>query len=187
MLAIIRLWVLIMILNRLMKVDITALVVALLALILTIGQAYVQRLHNHISVQPRVNAYFTALADDGGRGIYLVNNGLGSGFVKSVRVSLDGVEVGALSGSGFVDAVLLLGFDITCFVIRGPRPNDSFRVGEEIGLIALMPNARAGCESYSERFSREIGKRLTYTISFESIYGDSFEYASVTNTQISTK
>lgn len=51
-----------MILNRLMKVDIAALVVALLALILTIGQAFVQRLHNHISVQPRVNAYFTALA-----------------------------------------------------------------------------------------------------------------------------
>ncbi|MGQ7113408.1 hypothetical protein ACUOFC_42500, partial [Escherichia sp. TWPC-MK] len=48
---------------------------------------------------------------------------------------VDGKKIDPVGDNIFLASVHALGLDITCFVIGGPRPGDSFRVGDEVFLV----------------------------------------------------
>jgi hypothetical protein len=71
------------------KIDLLALIVAVIALGFTYKQGVTQIEHNEISVEPRFNSYFSNHGNDGQWGVYILNNGMGTGFIKQFDVLVD--------------------------------------------------------------------------------------------------
>ncbi|HBR6978674.1 hypothetical protein [Klebsiella aerogenes] len=163
----------------------TGIIIALLSLWFTWSQSQEQIKHNHISVEPRMNAYFSNDGRANKSGIYIINNGMGTAFVSAISATVNGKKVEPVAGNIFVGAVQALGLDIQCFVIGGPRPNDSFKVGEEIFLIeARGTDERCSGDSLILRSAALDSARLDFVLDIESIYGDRFRYVYSQNKQI---
>ena len=169
------------------KVDISTLIIAIIALGFTIWQGREQIKHNHISVEPRFTSYFSNNSKEKKWGVYILNNGLGTGFVKELTVLVDGIEVPDHEWGKFYSAISALKLNPLCFLLGGPRKNDSFAVGEEIFLIeaqpentALVPKSCATDRLLLMVYQKE---RLNYKLEIESIYGDRFDYIYSNNTQ----
>lgn len=107
-------------------------IVAVFSLYFTQEQSKEQIKHNHISVEPRINAYVSNDGRINKSGLYIINNGMGTAFVSNITVMVDGKKIDPVGDNIFLASVHALGLDITCFVIGGPRPGDSFRVGDEV-------------------------------------------------------
>ncbi|ECG8589601.1 hypothetical protein FNI11_07525 [Salmonella enterica subsp. salamae] len=163
----------------------TGIIIALLSLWFTWSQSQEQIKHNHISVEPRMNAYFSNDGRANKSGIYIINNGMGTAFVSAISATVNGKKVEPVAGNIFVGAVQALDLDIQCFVIGGPRPNDSFKVGEEIFLIeARGTDERCSGDSLTLRSAALDSARLDFVLDIESIYGDRFRYVYSQNKQI---
>lgn len=112
-------------------------IVAVFSLYFTQEQSKEQIKHNHISVEPRINAYVSNDGRINKSGLYIINNGMGTAFVSNITVMVDGKKIDPVGDNIFLASVHALGLDITCFVIGGPRPGDSFRVGDEVFWLRL--------------------------------------------------
>lgn len=159
--------------------------IAVCSLFFTAWQAKEQIRHNHISVEPRLNAYFSTDGRVKKSGLYIVNNGMGSAFVAGITVTVDGKEVKPILDNIFLGAVEALGLNANCFVVGGPRPNDSFRVGEEIFLIEARGTDK-NCEVDALRLMLASLKsnRLDFILDTESMYGDKYRYIYSENRQV---
>ncbi|NDL65766.1 hypothetical protein GRH90_23820 [Enterobacteriales bacterium SAP-6] len=158
--------------------------IASISLGFAIWQGKEQIKHNHVSVEPRINAYFSIDGRKDKWGIYAINNGMGAAFVTTITVTVDGKPVNAVENNIFVGAIQALGLRVGCFIIGGPRPNDSFKVGEEIFLI----EARGGDRSCAGdllrlKWASLSPYRLDFVLETESIYGDKFRYIYSQNRQ----
>jgi hypothetical protein len=160
-------------------------IIAIGSLFFTIWQGKEQIRHNHISVEPRVNAYF---ANDGRinkSGIYIINNGMGTAFVSAISVTVDGKKVNPINNNVFLGAVSDLGLNAKCFVVGGPRPNDSFSVGDETILIeARGTDKSCSLDSLMLMLATLESSRLDFALDIESIYGDKFRYIYSENKQV---
>ena len=170
-----------------LKVDTTALFVAIIALGLSIWQGRAQIIHNHVSVEPRINSYFSSNKKDEQHGIYIINNGMGTAFVSKLDVYVDGQIVQNHEYGKFYSAVLKLKLNPFCFIVGNPRPNDSFKVGEEQFLIEARKKdllSPKKCPKEHGLLMEYQKNRLDYKLEFESIYGDRFKYSYAENIQI---
>nr|WP_205600823.1 hypothetical protein [Halomonas socia] len=168
-------------------IDISALLVAAIALGFSFWQGRTQIEHNHITVEPRINSYFSSSAKEEQWGIYLINNGMGTAFVSELTVLVDGVEVPDHQWGKFFSALRVLNLNILCFTAGGPRKNDSFQVGEEILLIEASEETSptpGTCPAERLRLMEYQEDRLDYILKIESIYGDEFEYRYSKNEQV---
>lgn len=168
-------------------IDISALLVAVIALGFSIWQGRTQIEHNHITVEPRINSYFSSNEKEDKWGIYLINNGMGAAFVSELTVLVDGVEVPDHEWGRFFSALRVLDLNILCFTAGGPRKNDSFQVGEEQFLIEASketPLTPRTCPAERLRLMEYQKDRLDYTLKIESIYGDEFVYRYSKNEQV---
>ena len=164
-------------------IDLLALGVALLALGATVWQGNAQIKHNHVSVQPRMTSYFSNNGNDNKWGIYAVNNGMGTGFVESLEVFVDSKPMPDHMYGKFFSAITALKLNPMCFLIGGPRPNDSFQVGSEERLIEANPVVSKECALDKLALQAGSAGRLDYELVVKSIYGDRFKYRFSTNTQ----
>ncbi|WP_445495784.1 hypothetical protein [Photorhabdus sp. SF281] len=92
-------------------------IIASISLGFAIRQGKAEIRHHHVSVEPRINAYFS---NDGRKkqwGIYAINNGMGTAFVTRITVTVDGKPVDAVEDNIFVGAVQALGLSANYFVI----------------------------------------------------------------------
>lgn len=152
-------------------------VIATISLCLAIWQGSEQIRHNHVSVEPRINAYFSSDGRKNQWGIYLINNGMGPAFVSGITATVDGKPVQTINNNIFLGVVRALGLRDSCFVISGPRPNDSFKTGEEIFLIeARDATPECAADRLQLMLSSMSPHRLNFTLETESIYGDRFRY-----------
>lgn len=156
-------------------------VIASISLGFAIWQGREQIRFNHVTVEPRINAYFSSDRNKKLWGIYVVNNGMGPAFVTDIAVTVDGKPVKAVDNNIFIGAVQALGLKTDCFAVGGPRPGDSFKTGEETPLI----EARGTDEDCaSARLALMVAsRRLDFTLDTESIYGDKFRYRYEQNVQ----
>lgn len=76
----------------------TGIIIALLSLWFTWSQRQEQIKHNHISVEPRMNAYFSNDGRVNKSGIYIINNGMGTAFVSAISVTVNGKKLNLLPG-----------------------------------------------------------------------------------------
>ena len=157
--------------------------IAVFALGFSIWQGIIQRTHNHVSLEPLINAYYSNDAKAEQEGLYVINNGMGPAFVEHFEVRVDGKVMpdGDLWKLG--TALAPLGLNAGCLTIRGPRPNDSFKAGEEIALIELSKNAPAVCSLTAVKMRAAFAEHLDFTLIVSSIYGDRFEYILTINSQ----
>lgn len=172
---------------RKFTIDLLAIFVAAIALIFSILQGKEQINHNHISVEPRINSYFTINGKEDKWGIYVINNGMGTAFVSDLTVLVDGVPVADHEWGKFYSAVISLKLNPLCFIYGGPRPNDSFPVGKEQILIEGNkdnPIAPKTCPIDYLRLQEYQKERLDYQLKIKSIYGDTFEYQFSKNEQV---
>lgn len=152
-------------------------IVAVFSLYFTQEQSKEQIKHNHISVEPRINAYVSNDGRINKSGLYIINNGMGTAFVSNITVMVDGKKIDPVGDNIFLASVHALGLDITCFVIGGPRPGDSFRVGDEVFLVeARGTDSRCDVDSLELRLAASQTGRLDFILDVESIYGDKFRY-----------
>lgn len=158
--------------------------IALIALIFSASQLYLQRVQNHVSVEPRLNAYYTNEAKLDNEGFHIINNGLGPAFVESLDVMVNGTKIeGARK---FSEAARQLGLNPECLSIGEPRPNDSLKTGEEVLLIGV-PKAGDRLKCVVTRLELLTMKqgRLDFIFTVKSIYGDRFRYQFSKNVQVS--
>ncbi|MDH1071594.1 hypothetical protein N5C93_01985 [Pseudomonas nitroreducens] len=163
--------------------NIATVAIALCALLLSIWQGYLQRQHDHVSLEPRVNAYFKTDARTDQWGIYVFNNGMGPAYIESLDVLVDGKPMPEGNTGKFGSSLLPLGLDPSCFTVGGPRPNDSLIVGEEIALIEASKSAPAACSPYLNMLLAAARDKIDFTLVIKSIYGDRFEYKFKENIQ----
>lgn len=158
-------------------------VIALCALGFSAWQGYLQRAHNHVSLEPRLNAYFKIDGRADQWGVYIVNNGTGPAFVEALKVTVNGKPVAEGRIGQFGSAAVPLGLDLSCLIVGGPRPNDSLKVGEEVGLIETPVNAPARCTFNKLKMESALKDDLNFLLVVKSIYGDRFEYDYKNNIQ----
>ncbi|WP_460154826.1 hypothetical protein [Pseudomonas sp. S1_F04] len=158
--------------------------IALIALIFSASQLYLQRVQNHVSVEPRLNAYYTNEAKLDNEGVHIINNGLGPAYVESLDVIVNGKKIDG--PKKFFEAARLLGLNTECLSIGEPRPNDSLKTGEEILLLGV-PKAGEPLKCGKTRLDLLLMKpsSLDFIITVKSIYGDRFTYQFSKNFQVS--
>lgn len=169
------------------RIDLLAFFVAVIALLFSIWQGWSQIRHNHISVEPRINSYFSIDSKDDKWGIYLINNGMGAGYVVDLDVLVDGIVVPDHEWGKFFSAVVELQLNPMCFRVGGPRKNDSFKVGDEQFLIGRTKDSKLtpkSCPADRILLMQYQKSRLDYRLKFESIYGDTFQYQYSSNEQV---
>lgn len=164
-------------------IDKLSLAIATCALGLSLWQGYQQKVQNHVAVEPRINAYFKLDGKTDQNGIYVFNNGLGPAYVESLEVTVAGAPVTDNGYGRFGGAVQSMRLDIDCLTIGGPRPNDSLKLGEEIGLIEISKNAPSACALTKFLLGAKIQRDLDFTLIVKSIYGDRFQYNFKNNIQ----
>ncbi len=157
-------------------IDKLSLAIAVCALGLSLWQGYQQRVQNHVAVEPRINAYFKLDGRTDQNGLYVFNNGLGPAYIESLEVTVAGSPVTGNSYGQFGDAVQSMRINTDCLAIGGPRPNDSLKLGEEIGLIEISKNASSACAITKLLLGAKIQQQLDFTLIVKSIYGDRFQY-----------
>jgi hypothetical protein len=163
----------------------TGIVIASISLGFAIWQGKEQIKHNHISVEPRINAYFSNDSRKKQWGIYVTNNGMGTAFVKGITVIVNGKPVDAVDNNIFFGAVLALGLRAECFAIGGPRPNDSFKVGDEIFLVEARDSDKSCAgDLLNLKWASQQPLQLDFVLDTESIYGDHFRYTYSQNRQV---
>lgn len=67
----------------------TGIIIAIISLGFAIWQGREEIRHNHISVEPRINAYFSNDGRKNQWGIYAINNGMGTAFVNRMVVMVN--------------------------------------------------------------------------------------------------
>ncbi|EGQ7760021.1 hypothetical protein IO707_004464, partial [Vibrio vulnificus] len=165
------------------KIDLLALIVAVIALGLTVWQGVTQIEHNKISVEPRFNSYFSNHSNDGQWGVYILNNGMGTGFIKQLVVFVDGRVVAEHPLGQFYSAINELKLNPSCFLVAAPRKGDSFQTNNQEILIESNPNTDANCTQDKLLLMKYQKERFDFKLVVESIYGVEFEYRYSTNTQ----
>lgn len=161
--------------------------IAVIALLFSIWQGREQIKHNHISVEPRINSYFSNCSDDcknSDWGIYLINNGMGTAFVNDLEVFIDGRPMPNHEYGKFYEAIIALKLNPLCFLVGNPRPNDSFQVGSEKFLIKFREDSPSVCLVQKVLFRKYQKDRLNYRLTIESIYDDKFVYNYSENKQV---
>lgn len=166
------------------NIDKLSLVIGICALGLSLWQGYQQKVQNHVAVEPRINAYFKLDGKTDQNGVYIFNNGLGPAYVESLKVVVDGEPVTEAMYGSFVGALNSMRLGTDCFTVGGPRPNDSLKLGEEIGLIELSKNAPDSCALVKLLLGEKVRRHLDFTLIVKSIYGDRFQYNFQSNTQV---
>lgn len=164
-------------------IDKLSLAIAVCALGLSLWQGYQQRVQNHVAVEPRINAYFKLDGKTDQNGLYVFNNGLGPAYVESLEVTVAGKPVTDNEYGRFGGAVQSMRLGTDCLTIGGPRPNDSLKLGEEIGLIEISKNAPSECALTKLLLGAKIQQHLDFTLIVKSIYGDRFRYNFKNNIQ----
>ncbi|QGT83979.1 hypothetical protein [Pseudomonas coronafaciens] len=166
-----------------LNIDRLSLAIGVCALGLSLWQGYQQKVQNHIAVEPRINAYFKVDGKTDQNGLYIFNNGLGPAYVESIEVTVDGRPVTDASYGRFGGAVDSMRLGTDCLTIGGPRPNDSLKLGEEVGLIEISKNAPSACAITKLLLGVKIQKHLDFNLIIKSIYGDRFRYNFKNNIQ----
>jgi len=149
-------------------------IVAVLALLVSVGGFWAQRRHNRLSVRPRLSTSNNVLHDARRMTFWVRNNGLGPAIITGFDILLDGrkrTEDGAGFTADQVIRVVLDGVERkvthTQFGVHYTMPaNESIAVLD----IELPPQEFISMPELLKRLDR-----LKLVIKYESYYGEQFE------------
>lgn len=145
---------------------ICSIIIAGLALIITLWQGYVTRKHNRLSVTPRLCFSQTIVPEEKSKKV--TNKGIGPAIIKKVRIYLDGkqIEYRDLRALWVLNHNLKLSKDQRPLV-RGFGKEEMISAGEEIIIFSIKTSD--SIEKALKEFNR-----IDMAIDYKSIYGDFF-------------
>jgi hypothetical protein len=148
---------------------ISAVIVAIAALIVSIWTSAATRKHHRLSVTPHLGLdYFHSL--DQPIKLNLVNNGLGTAIIRDFTVCVDGVPLSGIGAEQLAKALARMGWTGRFFAYT-LFPDDALSAGEQTVILSFPPTDRPSNERNTLRRSLS---RVTFRINYESMYGDKF-------------
>lgn len=149
-------------------IGVAATVIALASLLLSVWEGYQTRLHDHLSVMPRLQLINNFVDSEPEFGLLLCNKGTGPAIVREIKISIDDKPVASDQYGGWGNARTQLG-------IREPWNHCSgfsglvISAGETIPLLAIKAK-----DQTNERklLLHSAIARLGIMIVYESIYGE---------------
>ena len=153
-------------------IAISAVVVALVSLIVSIWEGVSNRRHNKLSVRPSLRIDRNTGLNEDVR-ITLINTGLGPAIIKKYKVFLEQKEMGeGTAGSPISEAMIIMGYQPVCQVNEWiPEIGDTLIQGELNNLLISKdyPNGYDQRQKLLKDFFR-----ISIHIEFESMYKETF-------------
>ena len=150
-------------------IAISAAVIALASLFVSIWSAAVTRKHNRLSVTPHLKVDCFHSPNEPIK-ITLINNGLGTAIIKRFTVCLDGVPVSGVEAAGLSEALPRIGL-VGGFYAYTPATDDALSAGEQMVILSFAVPDHDPKEMGALRASLA---RIAFRIHYESMYGDTF-------------
>jgi hypothetical protein len=152
-------------------VAISAVVIAVCALAVSIWQGVQNRRHNRLTVRPHVTLahglnYFEPIT------VRFSNAGVGPAWVKSFDLRVDGKSIHPGTPAGLAAAIAQIATGDLEYTVTMPTVGEAIRVGETLTFLRFNDSHRTpGLHDRIVEALHRLEPRLRYT----SVYGEEFE------------
>ncbi len=154
--------------------EIASSIIAACALGFTAYQAYLTRHHHKISVAPRLTTWVQFPDSHGVFSIELMNKGIGPAIIKSFELAVDGKQIQGRKTEK-IDKALKILFPKESYTSTSSFLDDGYAMAAKDGLTLASLKFSLGVALTSEEFERRL-ERVSLTIKFDSMYGETFQY-----------
>tara|TARA_Y100000758_G_C15835191_1_gene343493 strand:+ start:30 stop:575 length:546 start_codon:yes stop_codon:yes gene_type:complete len=163
-----------------LTLSISAMIIAISSIVISIWEGITMRNHYHLSVQPRLDYFFDmeGFPDDDetnfSTAVYKIkNNGLGPAVITDIEYFIDEKKI----NTGFDENKDTLFDESFNFDNIAGHAYSTFLIGQTIPMnetLTIYEYAFITKEAF-ERQSMEFHDRLSFIIKYESLYGEQFE------------
>ena len=149
-------------------VSLSAIIIAIASIVVTIWQGIENRNHNRLSVRPKLEINFQLTKDN--FGYILKNNGLGPAVITDKKLFVDGKEISYSGFSGYDDFIEKLGLKDRKVTHMGIYPGKTIKANEQINIIGFSINKSDDLDSLLPK----IFSRVKIKIGYKSMYDERF-------------
>ncbi len=149
-------------------VSVSAIVIAVASIVVTIWQGMEMRKHNRLSVKPRLEISYEAARDY--FGYVLTNKGLGPAVITYRKFFIDGQELNYQGFSGYEDFIEKLGMKGHKFSSTSIYPGQTVLPNERVNIIRFYYND----DDKPETLIPQIYRRVRMEIGYQSMYQEDF-------------
>jgi hypothetical protein len=151
-------------------IAISAVVIALCSLFITIWQLHINRNHNRLSVKPHLFIDVDISHEDPIK-LILKNGGVGPAFIKNYRLFVDNKEITSSREQLYNDTIKKVGLDGYSYGFFLLSIKQAFLPDSKTDLFVF---SNEGLENDDVENIRENLERIKFIIEYESIYKESF-------------
>ena len=155
--------------------SISAMIVAIASITISIWESSTMRKHYHLSVMPRLNNSFAvddSSSTNASAYFNISNNGLGPAVIISREYFVDGEKIDDSKNHFSVITLQALNFDNTAgSSFQSISKGLTIPAGDNLKVFGLYFNTREAF--YKQRF--ELHDRFSFIIKYESLYGELYE------------
>ena len=144
--------------------SLVSLFIAILALGISVWSAHQTRVHNRLSVTPRLRISHRFRGASDGYGVRVVNSGLGPAVLTGISLLLDDKQV-TYTHQGWIDALEAAGLMPDEWTMTRLLKGTTLQAGEQVWIFRTDRAPRD-----PNGVIRRLG-RLTIAITYESLYG----------------
>ncbi len=148
--------------------SVSAIVIAVVSIVVSVWEGLETRKHNRLSVQPRLEISFNTNRD--GFGYSLRNAGLGPAIITDKRIYVDGSEISESGFSGYEKLLKLLGLDDRLNNQGAVGPGVAIESGNEKIILFFTYHD----DDDRESLFQTIFQRMAFQIDYTSVYGEPY-------------
>ena len=151
-------------------VYLSAMVIALASIVVSVWQGMETRKHYRLSVRPKIEIFYNSDSERQLIGYTMCNNGLGPAMITEKNIYIDGEPVPWSGFSGYDEMLKRLGLQPYLKSHGAMGAGMTVKAGEQKNIIDFhIPDENL----YQEKIM-DIYSRLRFEIHYESMYGESF-------------
>ena len=158
-----------------LTLSISAMIIAIASITISVWEGSIMRKHYHLSVMPRLNNSFEvedSSVTNASAYFEIDNNGLGPGIIISRDYFVDGEKIDDSINHFSVIILKALNFDnIAGTTFQSIYNGLTIKAGDNLRLFGLYFNNRDAF--YKQRM--ELHDRFSFMIQYESLYGERYE------------
>ncbi len=151
-------------------VSLSAIIIAVASIIVTVWQGFETRRHNRLSVRPKLEISFELKLKDNSFAYTLTNKGLGPAVITDVKFYVDGMVVQKGGFSIYDKFKEKLGLKDYKTLYTGIYPGKTIKSNEEIDIIRFFLKEKDNPRNFISRVYR----RVVIEIGYKSMYGEEF-------------
>ena len=156
--------------------SISAIVVALCAVFVSIWQGLVTREHNRKSLLPYITSSQVISGEQGKSGIYVSNGGVGPAFIKSVNITANG-KTFDLTLYSWPDIYEHLSIKGECFREAFFKTGSVIQSRDHVQFLAITTSSTSESSSCREEFLKILRiSEFDIAIKYESAFKEKFTY-----------